>query len=92
MSYLAVILATTSAAVSNPFRVNGDKPVAVRAFGLAGAETVVIQIDRGDGQFQDILDSSGTLTATAYQAKITCEGLYRLSKTATVGAAGAAAG
>lgn len=88
----AQIQATTSAETSKPFRVDGDESVGVKAYGLAGSETVKIQVDRGDGEFQDILDTSGTLTATAYQSKIQAEGLYRLVKTATASAAGASAG
>lgn len=89
-----VIPAQTTAFISNPFRVHSGKPIAVVAWNLAGAETVKIQISRGDGTevFDDILDASGTLTATAYQSSITAGGLYRLTKTATAAAAGASIG
>lgn len=85
-----IIESKTQAEVSNPFRVTAGESVSVKAWGLAGGETVTIQIERGDGEFQDVLD--GVLTATAYQQRIISEGLYRLSKSATAGAAGASAG
>jgi len=88
----AQIQATTAAATSNPFRVEATESVGVKAYGLTGAETVKIQVDRGDGNFQDLLDASGTLTATAYQSTITASGTYRLVKTATDAASGASAG
>lgn len=81
---------TTSAVVSNPFRVRADERVSVRAWGLANAETIKVQIDRGDGVFQDVQDSTGTLTATDYQTVIQSGGLYRLNKSATAGLSGAA--
>lgn len=86
-----IIPKTTEAFTSKPFRVIAGMPISVRAFGLAGAETVKIQISRGDGteQFDDILAESGTLTSTAYQAAIETGGLFRLVKTATAAAAGA---
>jgi len=88
----AQIQATTAAAASKPFRVEATESVGVKAYGLAGAETVKIQVDQGDGNFQDILDASGTLTATEYQTRIVASGTYRLVKTATIAAAGASAG
>lgn len=87
----ALIESKTAAETSKPFRVQATESVSVKAWGLAGAEEVKIQIDRGDGTFQDILDN-GTLTATAYQASINSEGLYVLVKPITVGVAGASAG
>jgi hypothetical protein len=65
-------------------------PIAVRAFGLAGAETAKIQINRGDGTeaYDDIIDSSGTMTATEPQTSIVAGGLFRVVKTATAAAAG----
>lgn len=88
----AQIQSTTLTATSKPFNVKADESVGVIAYGLATSETVKIQVDRGDGEFQDILDASGTLTATAYQSSITASGTYRLVKTATAAASGASAG
>jgi len=88
----AQIEATTAAATSKPFRVEATESVSVKAYGLAGAETVKIQIDRGDGEFQDILAVSGTLTSAEYQSSIIASGTFRLVKTATAAASGASAG
>lgn len=88
----AQIQSTTAVEASKPFRVEAAESVGVIAYGLATDETVKIQVDRGDGEFQDILDASGTLTATAYQSSITASGTYRLVKTATAAASGASAG
>lgn len=85
-----IIPKTTAAATSNPFRVIAGMPVAVRAFGLAGAETAKIQISRGDGTetYDDITESSGTMTSTEPQTSIVAGGLFRVVKTATASAAG----
>lgn len=83
-----MIQATTAAKISNPFRVLADKPVSVVAFGLAGAETAVIQIATDGQNFEDVKDSSATMTATENQTSIIKGGLYRISKSATAAPAG----
>ena len=86
-----LIMPTTAVAASLPFRVTAGMPIAVRAWGLAGAETMTIQISRGDGTevFDNIVGDSGTLTAAIPQSAILVGGLFRLIKTATASAAGA---
>jgi len=80
----------SGAATSKPFHVRGDESIGVKAYGFSGSENIVIQVDRGDGEFQDIIATSGTLTSTAYQTTISAEGTYRLYRAS--GAAGASAG
>ena len=80
---------TTEIAESNPFRVLPDQRIGVEAFGLAGAETVIIHRDHGNNVFAPLEAVAGTMTATAMQTSIQISGLYKLVKTATVGAAGA---
>jgi hypothetical protein len=84
----AIIEATTEAKSSNPFVVNRGETVGVKAFGLAGSETAVIKTLASNGQWQDVLDVSGTLTATAYQSRIQASGIYCVTKSATAGLAG----
>ena len=84
-----VIAATTEAKESHPFTVQRGERVGFKAYGLAGAETVKLQVMNGDDSWSDVIDASGTLTATAYQNTITASGKYRLVKTATAGVAGA---
>lgn len=89
-SVRALIEATTSAATSKPFRVNPNESLSFKAWGLATDETVTLQVDRGDGEFQDVADA--VLTATAYQQRIISGGLYRMVKTETAGLSGASVG
>ena len=84
----AIIEATTEGNASNPFVVQRGEVVGVKAFGLAGSETAVIQTLNSSGTWSDILDPSGTLTATAYQSRIQASGTYRVRKSATAGLAG----
>lgn len=83
-----LIEGTTGAKISNPFVVQRGETVGVSAYGLGVGETAVIQRLGGNGEFVSIIDSSGTLTDTEYQTKITASGTYRVSKTVTVAKAG----
>jgi hypothetical protein len=84
----AIIEATTAARASHPFVVQRGETVGVSAFGLSGEEIAVIQRLNSNASWSDILDESGTLTSTAYQASITSSGTYRVNKSATAGLAG----
>jgi hypothetical protein len=84
----AIIVATTEAKASNPFVVQRGESVGVSAYGLATDETAVIQRLNSSGSWSDILDESGTLTATEYQTTISASGTYRVNKSATAGLAG----
>ena len=80
-----IIPAQTAAANSTQFAVT-KKTISrtVIASGLAGAETVVIQIKDGSGAWVST-SSSNNLTATDPVRTITAEGEYRLSKGVTAG-------
>ena len=55
----AIIEATTAAIASNPFTVSRGETVGIKAFGLAGAETVIIQVLVSSvNQWQDVLGAS----------------------------------
>ncbi len=85
-----LIAPTTAAATSPAFRViAGQTPRGLSAWGLAGAETITIYRDRGDGTFYALSDSSSTMTAGKTEASILASGIYQLVKTATASAAGA---
>jgi hypothetical protein len=85
------LLPTTAAAVSNPFSVHSGESLAVVASGLAGAETVVVQIYNGV-DFVDLAESTATITATSLTTSISSVGLYRVRKSATVAASGVLVG
>jgi len=84
----AIIEATTAAKASQPFVVQRGDTVGVKAYGLAGAETAVIQVLGSNNVWQDVLGTSGTLTATAYQSTINASGTYRVSKAETFALSG----
>lgn len=95
MGYL--IPPTTAAVKSAPFRVDGSMvPYPVVASGLGVDETAVIQYKIGPGEtdadYQDSLDSSGTLTSTEYQTKIQGVGTYRVVKGASIAPSGISVG
>jgi len=82
---ILIIAAQTAAATSTQFAVT--KKVMSRtviASGLAGAETVVIQIKDGAGAWIST-SSANNLTATDPVRTISAEGEYRLSKNVTAG-------
>lgn len=83
-----LIVAQTTAATSDSFAINESAPRTIIAFGLAGTETCQLQVDRGDGTFQDATAGAVTLTATTKELIITGRGRYRVVKPVTVGAAG----
>ena len=85
------LLPTTAAAVSNPFSVHSGESLAVVASGLAGSETVVVQIYNGV-DFVDLTESTATITATSLTTSISSVGLYRVRKSATVAASGVLVG
>lgn len=84
----AIIEATTDAKSSQPFVVQRGQTVGVKAYGLALAETAVIQTLGSNNVWQDVIGASGTLTATAYQSTINASGTYRVSKSATAALSG----
>lgn len=83
-----LIEGTNLAKVSNPFVVERGQTVGVSAWGLGVGETAIIQRLNGNHTWANIIDSSGTLTDTVYQSRITASGTYRVSKTATASLSG----
>ena len=85
---LLLIDRQTAAATSFPFKVSIGSNPALTASGLAGAETVTLQVLTGDS-WDNAKNSSGadiTLTATSPQHTILAEGTYRVVKTSTAAA------
>ena len=85
------LLPTTAAAVSSPFQVAPNESLSVVAQGLAGSETVVVQIYNGS-DFIDMTEAGAIITATSITTSIASSGLYRIRKDATVAASGVLVG
>lgn len=87
---IIIIAAQTATATSAPFGVTKyHNTKTVSANGLAGSEYVDVQIEHGTGVFIST-GVDNRLTATKPVIALTGEGVYRLVKTVTTGAASAA--
>ena len=77
-----LINALTAAVTDSPRIIVGRlESVGVKASGLAGAETVVIEVSVNGAWV-----TATTLTATAFTATITASGIYRVTKGSSAGA------
>lgn len=82
-----LIPATTAAQFSEPFSVEPGVKKGLIASGLAGVETATLQVKLSDGTWKD---TTSVMTATEPEIRVeanTREPIYRVSKSATAGAA-----
>lgn len=79
-----LINATTASAVSPTFRVV-ENNLGLYSDGLAGVETVDIQVQISDGTFKTV----GQMTVADPDHRLLVNGTYRLSKAGTAGAVSA---